>query len=131
MNGPTRESHTEVTTTGTLSRIDADAPRPLAYDEFIDFVDSIADQLHADGSLIDSSVSGQASTGEVAILFEVPTLIGAPELNHRFSEIFDNLNETLGLVWPHDPLPSTSSHVATMLSPTSLHLDGIDVSALA
>ena len=130
MNGPTRGSHTEVTTTGTLSRIDAEAPRPLAYDEFVDFVNSIADQLHADRSLIDPSVSGQASTGEVEISFGVPISIGAPELSGRLSQIFDSLNGALGLIWPHDTVQRTRGRVTTMLNPTSQHLDGINEPAL-
>ena len=34
--------HTEVTITGTLSRVDADGARPLTYDEFVDFVSGTA-----------------------------------------------------------------------------------------
>ena len=131
MNGPTRGSHTEVTTAGTLSRIDAEAPRPLAYDEFVDFVNSIADQLHADGSLIDPSVSGQASTGEITIVFGVPIPIGDPELNRRLTETLEGLSTAHDLVWSRDPAPRAHSHAATMLHLTSQHLDKLDESALA
>ena len=130
MNGPTRESHTEVTTTGTLRRIDAEETGPLAYDEFVDFVDSVADHLHTDRGLIDPSVSGQASTGELAISFGVPISIGAPELSGRLSQIFDSLNGALGLIGPHDAVQRTRGRVTTMLNPTSQHLDGINDSAL-
>ena len=122
--------HTEVTITGTLSRIDADGSRPLTYDEFVEFVSSAADHLHDDDSLIDPMVSGQASTGELSISFGMLISIGAPQLNDRLSEIFDDLNQALGLVWPHDPVPRTRRRATTMLNPTSQHLDGVTEPAL-
>ena len=122
---------TEVTITGTLSRVDADGVRPLTYDEFVDFVSGAADHLHDDGSVIDPTASGQASTGELSISFGVIVSIGAPELAGHLSEILDRLNDALGLVWPHDPVPSTRVHGTTMLNPTSQHLDGIDQLAYA
>lgn len=123
--------HTEVTITGILSRVDADGARPLTYDEFVDFVSSAADCLHDDGSLIDPSVAGQASTGELTISFAVPAAIGAPELAGRLSEVLDSLNDALGLVWPHDPVPRTHKRGTTMMNPTSQHLDGINQPAFA
>lgn len=122
---------TEVTITGTLSRVDADGARPLTYDEFVDFVNSAADHLHDDGRLIDPVVSGQASNGELSISFGVLVSIGAPELTRRLSEIIDSLNDALALVWPHDPVSRTHGHGTTMLNPTSQHLDGIEDLALA
>ncbi|WP_419837814.1 hypothetical protein [Candidatus Poriferisodalis sp.] len=122
---------TEVTITGTLSRVDADGVRPLTYDEFVDFVSSAADHLHDDGRLVDPMVSGQAGTGELSISFRVPVSIGAPELTVRLSEIIDSLNDALGLVWPHDPVPPARGHGTTMLNPTSQHLDGIGQPAFA
>ena len=71
MNGPERRPLTEVTTTGTLTRIDADGARPLTYDEFVDFVSNAADHLHDDDTLIDPMVAGQASTGELTVSFGV------------------------------------------------------------
>lgn len=122
---------TEVTITGTLSRVDADGARPLTYDEFVDFVSSAAGHLHDDGLLVDPMVSGQASTGELSISFGVLVSIGAPELTLRLSEIIDRLNDALALVWPHDPVPRKHGHGTTMLNPTSQHLDGIEDLALA
>ncbi|WP_423916779.1 hypothetical protein [Candidatus Poriferisodalis sp.] len=118
-----------MTTTSTLSRIDTDGARPLTYDEFVEFVDSIADHLHADSDLIDPSVSGQASTGEVAIVFGVLMPIGDPELNGRLTEIFDSLSTAHDLVWSRDPAPRTHSHAATMLHLRSQHLDKLDESS--
>lgn len=66
------EPRTEVTITGTLSRIDADGVRPLTYDEFVDFVSSVADHLYDDDCVVDPMVSGQASTGELSISFGTP-----------------------------------------------------------
>ena len=124
--------HTEVTITGTLSRVDADGARPLTYDEFVDFVSGTADHLHDDDSLIDPTVSEQASTGELSISFGVLVSIGAPELTGRLSEFLDSLNDALGLVWPHDPVPRPpGGRGTTMLNLTSQHLDGIDLPAFA
>ncbi len=123
--------HTEATTTGTLSRIDADGARPLTYDEFVNVVDSIADHLHANSSLIDPSVSGQASTGEITIVFGVPIPIVDPEFNRRLSETLEGLSTAHDLVWSRDPAARAHSHAATMLHLTSQHLDKLDESALA
>ena len=85
MNKPSGP-HIEVAITGTLlSRIDADGPDPLTYDEFVDFVSSAADHLHDDDTLIDPVVSGHASTGESTVSFGVLVFIGAPELNGQIS----------------------------------------------
>ncbi len=88
--------HIEVAITGTLSRIDADGPDPLTYDESVDFVSSAADHLRDDDTLIDPVVSGHASTGESTVSFGVLVFIGAPELNGQLSGIFDNLHPALG-----------------------------------
>lgn len=75
------EPRTEVTITGTLSRVDADGVRPLTYDEFVDFVSSAADHLHDDDRVVDPMVSGQASTGELSISFGMPAAsVGRPSL---------------------------------------------------
>jgi len=84
-----------------------------------------------DDSLIDPMVSGQASTGELSISFGLLVSIGASELTGLLSEIIDRLNDALGLVWPRDPVPRAHRRGATMLNPTSQHLDGIEGLAFA
>ena len=67
-------THVEVTYEGVLVAVDGDAERKLTSEEFSIAFEQMAEKLHSIDGLVDPSLWGQASNGQVELAFCLPRL---------------------------------------------------------
>ena len=66
--------HVEVTYQGVLVAVDGDAERKLTSEEFTVAFEQMAERLHEIDGLVDPSLWGQASSGQIELAFCLPRL---------------------------------------------------------
>ena len=67
-------THVEVTYEGFLVAVDGDAERKVASEEFSVAFEQMAERLHEIDGLVDPSLWGQASSGQIELAFCLPRL---------------------------------------------------------
>ena len=72
-------THVEVTYEGVLVAVDGDAERKLTSEEFSVAFEQMAERLHEIDGLVDPSLWGQASSGQIELAFCLPRLGNAEE----------------------------------------------------